>query len=232
MHAAFVRERAFADVGFARRQMYVCDFRDQSCRGREHVQLFLRYASLMIFQLQISNNRTEICISAAFAVADIRALYLCRACLYPENRVGDGKPRVVVTMDADRHCENIMYLFDRIENKIRICPAVCIAQTEAVRAAVSGCFQRLKGIIGIGLVSVEEMLRVINDLFAFVFEKPHGFFDHFEIFFQGGAENFSHMQIPGFAENRNDGRIRAQQRAHIGIVFHFNIPTSCAAECA
>ena len=49
-----------------------------------------------------------------------------------------------------------------------------------------------------GLVSVEKMFQIENDLFFPLLEKFDGITDHCQVFISGGFKDFFHMGIPGF----------------------------------
>ena len=85
-------------------------------------------------------------------------------------------------MDADRNGKAFFDEASYTLHIVREAPAVCVAKAKAIRAALIGRFQRAEGIVRVGTVAVEEMLRIVDYFFALRFEKTHGVPNHREVF--------------------------------------------------
>ena len=96
--------------------------------------------------------------------------------------------------------------------------AVGIAEAEDIGAGLLGGFQRAQGVIGVGDVAVEEMLGVVDHFLAVVLEVAHGFGDEFEVFVFGDAEGALDVEVPGLAEDGDDGRAGFDQGAHVAVL--------------
>ena len=98
---ALVGEGVAADVGLVGVRSQVAELVDEvgglgqarELRGRDHFEAHL--------QLQCRQDRDEVGVAAALAVAVDRALYKTGALAYRRQRVGDAALGVVVDMDAD-----------------------------------------------------------------------------------------------------------------------------------
>ena len=62
--------------------------------------------------------------------------------------------------------------------------AVGVAEAEHVGAGVLGGFERPQGVIGVGVVAVEEVLGVVDHFLAVLLQVPHGVGDQLEVLFE------------------------------------------------
>ncbi len=212
----------YADVG---------DFRYFVDGVRKSFQAVRRYTGNSQLELDVCQNRCEVCVAAALAKARQCSLYVHRARLQRHDAVGNRHAAVVVRMNAYGNGKPRGNEPGCFVNVVRKGSAVRIAEAEAVRAALNGCFQRLQGIVGVGLVAVEKMLRVVDYFLAAGFQVSYGFRDHAEVFFQLCAQNFRYVDIPGFAEDGDAFRPCGKQRADVCVVFHRNVLAPGASEC-
>ena len=170
-------------------------------------------------QLQVGNDRTQVGIPAAFAQTIDRPLHLRGARLHGADRVGDGHLAVVVAVDADRDAgEAFADHAGDLVDFVRETAAVGVAQHQAVGAGLGRGGERAQGIVGVGLVAVEEVLGVVHQFLALLLQIAHRVGDHRHVFVERGAQDFEHLIVPALAENGDGGGARLEQRPHIGIL--------------
>ena len=122
-------------------------------------------------------------------------------------------------MDADfRAWKFCTYPCSDREDVARHAAAIGITQRKRLRAAAGRSTQRLQGKVRIGLIAVEEMLRVEDNTFSVFPKKAAGLLDHPQIFLRCGSENLAHMKIPAFPEDRDHRRICLQKCQAICIL--------------
>ena len=74
------------------------------------------------------------------------------------------------------------------------------------------------------------MFRIVDDLFGMFLEVGHRRLDHVQVFFQGGADNVGHMQVPALAENGLYGSAGLYQGLQQRILFGQHLGTTGGAE--
>jgi hypothetical protein len=123
-------------------------------------------------------------------------------------------------MDAERHRA---VLFDRFADVLdlpRHRAPVRVAENHALGSRLHRAAQCFEGIVGIGFVAVEEMLRVVEDPPPLVLQIRDRVPDEFQILGQRDAERVRHVQVPALAEQRDRLGLRRQQRLEIGVLLH------------
>ena len=90
--------------------------------------------------------------------------------------------------------------------------------------------ERLDRVFRIGLVAIEEMFRIVNDLFGIFLEVCHGRLDHVEVFRERRADHVRYMQIPALTKNRLDRSFRLDQSLQKRIVFRQDFRTTRTAK--
>ena len=76
----------------------------------------------------------------------------------------------------------------------------------ALFTRVARGFQGAEGVIGIGGVAIEEVLGVVDDFLAVVFQILHGVGNELQVLVFGYAEGAFHVEVPGLTEDRHHGR--------------------------
>src|ERR1022692_1693566 len=107
---------------------------------------------------------------------------------------------------------------------------VGIAQAEDIGAGVVGGLQGAQGVAGVGDVAVEEMLGVIDHFLAVVLDVAHGFGDEDEVLVLGDAEGAFDVEVPGLAEDRDDGGTGFDQGADVAVLMDRVLGEARAAE--
>ena len=159
--AALVRERRRADerrAGIVRAVRQFVDEKRHLRQGGEVRDDFQAHLGL-----QTGDERGEVAVARAFAVAVDRALHLHRPGAHGGQRVGDAEAAVVVRVDAQRGGGKVgrRGAEDRFD-LVGQAAAVGIAEDDQVRAAVAGGGQRGERVVGIVLVTVEEVFGVVD----------------------------------------------------------------------
>ena len=134
--------------------------------------------------------------------------------------VGHGAIGIIVCVDADYPIEALANFPDNFSQAAGQRASIGIAKAEDRRAGVARGFERLQGVGGVGRVTVEEMLRVVNHFFAVILEILHGFGNQLEVFLQTNAEGAADVQVPGLAEDRHHRRAGFHQRAHVAVFLN------------
>ena len=108
--------------------------------------------------------------------------------------------------------------------------AVGIAEAEDVGAGLMGGFQGAQGVIGVGDVAVEEMLGVVDHFLAVILDVADGFGDEDEVFVFGDAEGAFDVEVPGLAEDGDDGGAGFDEGAHVAVLVDGVLGEARAAE--
>ncbi len=134
MDAALMGKSAFADIRAVFIRNKIGHFIDKEAQLPQPGDLLLINAGMSHFQYNVRDNGTEVCIAAALSITVYRALDLGAAGLDRHERVGDGKFRIVMSMDP----EACLYRFPDASGYIKDlkghCPAIRIAKDHDIRA--------------------------------------------------------------------------------------------------
>ena len=103
--------------------------------------------------------------------------------------------------------------------------SVRITKNQTLRATFRSSLQRLHRVLMIILVTIEEVLGIINDFPASLTKIPHCIFDHGEIFFGCRLENLRDVKLPAFPKNSDYRSRRINEKLHLRVVFHREIMT-------
>ncbi len=108
--------------------------------------------------------------------------------------------------------------------------AIGVAKDDRGGPRGSGGFQRLEGVVGIGLPSVEKMLGIVEDLPTLPFAVGHRVGDHREVFLERGADNLVDMQVPGFADDGDEPGVGGEKRLESGVLGGADALLACHAK--
>ena len=149
-------------------------------------------------QLQRRDDRHQIGVAAALAEAVQRALDLARAGAHRRERVRHRLLGVIVGVDADmvaRARALTTSPHDALD-LVRQRAAIGVAQHHPARAGLVGRPGAGERIVRIGLVAVEEVLAVDQDLAALLPCRRHAVADRGEVLLVGGLERDAHVIVP------------------------------------
>ena len=122
-------------------------------------------------------------------------------------------------MDAERPPDLADGRRDDLLDLFRQTPAVCVAQNQPVGPRIQGGVQRAEGVLGVDLVTVEEMLGVEEDGAAGAFQKCDRITDHRQVLVKVGPQDLRHVEVPGLADDGHrlgPGRNQALKRDVVG----------------
>ena len=155
-------------------------------------------------QFQVGDDRAQVGVAAALAVAVHAALHVRGALFDGGERVGHRQVGIVMRVDADDAVEPLAALRRRSPRSPPVMrAAVGVAQAKHVGARVLRGFQRAQREVRIRLVAVEEVLGVVDDFLAVLLQVSDGLGDDLQVLFFGDAERPLGVQVPALAEDRD-----------------------------
>ena len=231
VHAALVGEGAFADEGLVVAQRKVGQFGDEAADAGETGEFLGADGGVVEFEFEVGDDAGEVGVAAALAVAVHAALHVGHAGFDGGQGVGDGEIAIVVGVDADDAIETAADFGDHFDQARGDGAAVGIAEAEDIGAGFMGGLQGAEGVIGVGDVAVEEMLGVVDDLLAVVLDIADGFGDEDEVLVVGDAEGAFDVEVPGLAEDGDDGGAGFDEGADVAVLMDGVLGEARAAEC-
>ena len=214
---AFVAEGRAPDERRADVVRDVGDLVDEPRKLGEALQVGHQRHALL--ELEQRDERGEVAVAHALAVAVDRPLHLRRARLHGRQRVGHAETAVVVGVDARRAPEHGKGVPRRPGDKLRQAPSVRVAQDHLLGPGFLRRADRCQRIVRVVAEAVEEMLGVVKNAPPIVAEKTHGVADHRQVFVQRDPEDLGDVQRPRLADDRDHGRLRSQQLLHLAVVL-------------
>ena len=165
VHARFVRKRIRADIGQLRIQGDIRDF-GYSPRDRcKRFQLFVRKAGIAHLQLQVGDDGRKVCVSRTLSEAEKRSLYVAGSRFNRNERVRNGKPRIVVRVDTDKGFASEMrtHIGNRFFTFVDEAAARRFAKREYTGSPFDRSFERFQRIVSIVPVAGKKMFGVVDD---------------------------------------------------------------------
>ena len=181
-------------------------------------------------ELEIGNDRQEIGVAGALAIAVERALHVGGAGVDGGQRVRDRATRVVVTVDAQTGTGGRAYRIDDLGDLVGQPPAVRVAEYGDIGAGLGGRAQHLDGVSRIAAVAVEEVLGVEEDAPTLGAQVGHGVADHREVLLERRAQGELDVPVVALRHERHDGRTRVAQGGHLGVVGGLHTGSAGCAE--
>ncbi len=182
-----VREGGVADIGLPGVRRLVGDVGDRERHMAQRGQLLVADQRPAVLELQVRDDRGEVGVAGALAVAVHRPLHLADARLDRGDRVRDRATGVVVAVDAqfDAHLGGGR---DDVGHLAGQHPAVGVTQHDDLGAGVRGGADDREGIVSVGSVAVEEVLAVDEDVLAQPDQVGDGVVHHRQVLLQRGAQ--------------------------------------------
>ena len=220
VQAALMGEGARADIGSTAVGRHVQPVVEQARQVREPLhRAVLQPGVEAHLQHEVRDQRDHVGVAAALAQPVDRALHLAHARPHRGQRVGYGILGVVVRMDAEPIARDLLghFAHDALDF-VRQGSAVGVAEHQPARARLLGGGEAGHGIIGIGLVAVEEMLGVEHRLVHARLGVGERVGDHLEILGAVDFERHVDMEVPGLADHADVARLGLQDRRQPGVV--------------
>ena len=224
MDAGFRREGRGADEGRVAIGVPVQELVQGARRARELAERRLRDPGLeprCVFglQRQRADERDEVGVAAALAEAVERALDLARAGLDRGKRVRDRAAAIVMGVDAELVArDGIRHVADDALDLVRQRAAIGVAQDDPARAGLvrrAGAGERVGPI---GLVAVEEMLAIDDDLAAAGERRRDRVADAVEVLLRRRLERDADVVAGGLGDEADRIGIGVEQRRDAGVV--------------
>ena len=178
-------------------------------------------AGVAELELEARDDRDQVGVAAALAVAVHRALHEARAGLDGGERVRDGALGVVVRVDAERDARRRAPRATSATAAATcagsVAPLVSHIVTFAAPASAA-VWQAAQRVVAVGRVAVEEVLGVVDDLLALLDAEPHRVADHREVLLARDAHDLVEVQVPGLADERDHRREAVDQHAQRLVV--------------
>ncbi len=170
-------------------------------------------------QRQRADERDEVGVAAALAEAVERALDLARAGLDRGKRVRDRAAAIVMGVDAELVArDGIRHVADDALDLVRQRAAIGVAQDDPARAGLvrrAGAGERVGPI---GLVAVEEMLAIDDDLAAARERRRDRVADAVEVLLRRRLERDADVVAGGLGDEADRIGIGVEQRRDAGVV--------------
>ena len=169
-------------------------------------------------ELQAGNDGGEVAVAGTFTVAVHRPLDMDRSSTNGGKRIGRPHAAIVVGVDADLAGEAVVHRGRDRGDLVGHRSAVGVAEHQHVGTGLSRCSDRRHGERGIILVTVKEMLGIVDHLAPLRFQIADTVADHGEIFRMGDPEHLVDLEFPAFAEDGDDRGSRLEQLRDLGII--------------
>ena len=172
------------------------------------------------FSSRLRDDRRQVRVSTALAVAVHAALDVRGAGLDRRERVGNRHVRVVVGVDANHPVEPLSDLGDELGHARGRAPAVGVAEAQDVGARAMRRLERAERVVGVGAVPVEEVLGVVDHFLPVVLQMPDGLGNQDEVLVERDLERPQHVKVPGLAEDRDRGRASFDKGGNARVLVH------------
>ena len=230
--AALVSERRVADEGQPHVRLDVGDVVDVAGELRQAAELFARGTLDAELEHEVRDDRGEIRVPRALAVAVDRPLHLARTRGDRSERVRHRELAVVVRVDADGAPERADGVGDGLGDLAGERAAVRVAEDEPVGPRVGGSLQDGERIVAIRSVAVEEVLRVDHDLASVRLQVRDRVGDHRHVLVERRPQHGVDVVVPGLCDERDRRRLGVEQQTQPCIVLCADARVPRAAERA
>src|SRR5690625_255216 len=219
MNTAFMSKCTLSNIRLLIVRDEIARFAHKRWRGGELRRSLIGDAVIVHFELQIWNHRTEIGISAPLPVTVDRSLNMDGASPDCGQCVGNCQFGVVMGMDPQRSGGLLSYFRDNLRYFVRECSTIGVAEYQDISASFLCCLQGFDCVLRIVLITVKEVLCVVNDLFVVAFQIADRSGYQLKILLRPDLERLGYMEEPRFTENGNGRRLRLDECLEIRVVF-------------
>ena len=221
VHAALMRKRAVADERLIVAQRQVRQFRDEARTPSQAGQFLRTDGGVPELQFQIGDDRRQIGVAAALAVAVHAALHVRAPCLHRGERIRHRHVGIVMRVDADARRRSASARRRTISDQpAGQRAAVGVAEAEHVGA---GALARLPASAARSPDWLCSRRRNARRRRPLPCRAPSGTRTVSEISCRFSssrdAERPVHMQVPGLAEDRHHRRAGFHQRRAHSVLF-------------
>ena len=168
---------------------------------------------------EVGDHADQVDVSAPLADAVDGPLHLHRAVPHGDQRIGRRHVAVVMAVDSDRDGKRLAGRVDSGGDPLRQAAAVGVAQNDDLGPAFLGGPDRPQGKVGVAGEAVEEMFGVVDHAPPLGPQIGDRVADHRQVFLRADAEDFAHVQVPAFADQRDDFGLRIAERLHADVFF-------------
>ena len=230
VNAALVCKRTLADEGLIVPKRQIRLLGDERAERGQARQPFATDRRVPVLQLEVGDDRGQVHVATAFAVAVHAALHVRGAGLDGGERVGDGQVRVVVGMDTDGAAKPLPHRGHDFGEQLRRRAAVRVAQAQHRGSGRFSGRERVECVARVGPVAIEEVLGVVDHLAPVAPEECHRLADEGQVLVEADTEGPEHVQLPRLAEHRDSGGLRLDQRQHARVLVHRELGHARGAE--
>ena len=223
-------ERAASHIRRVGVRLLVRDLGDVVRHLAQPAERLLGHHAVAQLELEIRDQRHQVEVAAALAVAVDRPLHLHAARPHRGERVGHREPRVVVRMDAERHRQAPAQLQDPLGHDLGQLPAVGVAEDDRVGAGFLRRVERRERVPAVEPPAVEEVLRVVHHLPSEALEPRDALPDHPQVLLPRRLQHPIHVEGRGLADQGDDRRPGVHQRADVAVFLAPCARPSGAAE--
>ncbi len=171
-------------------------------------------------QRQVGDDRAQVGVPGALAVAVDASLHLEHAEAHRRQRAGHRRPRVVVEVAAERRLrEGRHHLGQRLLDLVGQGAAVGVAQHEPLGPCVMGGIQHRAGETRVGAVAVEEVLGVEEDPAPLGAEVGDRVGHHCHRVLLRSAQGVLDVVVPRLADEADDPGAGGEQGVELRIVL-------------
>ena len=133
-------------------------------------------------------------------------------------------------MNAQRHADLLFYCTNNLFDFRRQCPAVGIAQHNAIRSGLFGRQNGFQSIFRVTFISIKKMFGIVNHLTLVFLKIGDRIGDHFQILLEGSAQHVSNVKVPALSKDSYRGSFRSDQFFEILIFCGLNFSAAGRTE--
>ena len=234
VHAALVRERVAPDVGLIGVGGRVGQLVDEVRRLGQQSQPVGRDALVAELELKRGQDRHQVGVAAALAVAVDRSLHHPCAGIDRGQRVGDAALEVVVGVDADLGALAELGEHRRRGDRDlrRQARTVGVAERHALGSRRDGRAQALHRVARVVAPGVEEVLGVVDHPLARRAGVVDRVDDHRQVLVRRDPRDLLEVKRPGLADERHARGVAADEVAERGVLLSGDPAPACHSEGA
>ncbi len=220
VQAALVREGVAPHVGLVGVGRDVAELGDEVRDLGQPGEVLVGDAVAAHRQLEGGDDGAEVGVAAALPVAVDRALDVEDSLLDGDQAVGHGAAGVVVGVDAQGYgaAQCLPHFAHGPAQAHGESGPVGVAEDHGLGPRLDRGAEAAKGVIGMGLVRVEEVLGIVDHPLALLPEEGDRLRDHAQVLVAIDAQDLLDVQVPGLTHDARHRRPQPGQRAQHQVV--------------